>query len=56
MREVFLRCLGKVSLEKMKIESEIWIEMLPASEGDCILVTLPDADIRILIEDRKSVV
>lgn len=34
----------------MKIESEIWIEMLPASEGDCILVTLPDADIRILID------
>lgn len=42
--------MGKVSLEKMKIETEIWIEMLPANEGDCILITLPDADIRILID------
>lgn len=35
---------------KMEEKSEIWIEMLPASQGDCILVTMPDADIRILID------
>lgn len=40
----------KISSEKRKKVSEIWIEMLLASEGDCILVTLPDADIRILID------
>ena len=31
-------------------ESEIWIEMLPANEGDCILITIPYEDIRILID------
>ena len=25
-------------------ESEIWIEMLPANEGDCILITIPRED------------
>ena len=34
----------------MADKTEIWIEMLPANEGDCILVTIPDADIRILID------
>ena len=35
-------------------ESEIWIEMLPANEGDCILVTIPREDIRILIDGGTS--
>lgn len=31
-------------------DSEIWIEMLPANEGDCILLTIPHEDMRILID------
>lgn len=35
-------------------DSEIWIEMLPANEGDCILVTIPHEDVRILIDGGTS--
>lgn len=35
-------------------DSEIWIEMLPANEGDCILVTIPYEDVRILIDGGTS--
>lgn len=34
--------------------SEIWIEMLPANEGDCILVTIPHEGVRILIDGGTS--
>ena len=30
--------------------SGLWIEMLPAGEGDCIFITIPGPDIRILID------
>lgn len=32
------------------IDSEIWIEMLPANEGDCFLITIPSAEIHILVD------
>lgn len=35
-------------------DSEIWIEMLLANEGDCILVTIPHEDVRILIDGGTS--
>ena len=35
-------------------ESEIWIEMLPANEGDCILITIPQEDVRVLIDGGTS--
>lgn len=35
-------------------ESEMWIEMLPANEGDCILITIPQEDVRILIDGGTS--
>lgn len=45
-----MRSEKEAGSEKMGDKPEIWIEMLPANEGDCILVTIPDADIRILID------
>jgi len=48
--------MGKENLREKVIskESEIWIEMLPANEGDCILVTIPHEDVRILIDGGTS--
>ena len=48
--------MGKENLREKGIskESEIWIEMLPANEGDCILITIPREDIRMLIDGGTS--
>jgi len=48
--------MGKENIKDKGIykESEIWIEMLPANEGDCILITIPHEDVRILIDGGTS--
>lgn len=45
---------GNVREKSIYNDSEIWIEMLPANEGDCILITIPQEDVRILIDGGTS--
>ena len=42
--------LGRIIIVEKFGESELWVEMLQANEGDCLLITIPAANKRILID------